>query len=146
MTEPTSEDVIAWNNRKVIEKWEEDRAGVKDNFGSWSVEREEVAVNMRSTGYPQELITYVVGDVCTTLDVHVPESISLLRLDTDFYRSTVKELEVLYPKLVSGGVLIVDDYGHFKGARQAVDEYFEAAGFFPYLSRVDYTGRVIIKP
>jgi hypothetical protein len=146
MTEPTEEDVIAWNDRKVIEKWEEDLAGVRDNFGSWAVGTEEVKANMGSTGYPDWLIRYVAGDVCVTLEKEAPESVALLRLDTDFYRSTAKELEVLYPKLVSGGVLIIDDYGHFKGARKAVDEYFEDTGFVPYLSRVDYTGRVVIKP
>lgn len=146
MTEPTAEDVIAWNNRSVLEKWEEDRSGVKDNFGSWAIGKEEVALNMNTTGYPGESIRYVPGDVSETLDLGVPEGLALLRLDTDWYRSTAKELEVLYPKLASGGVLIVDDYGHFKGARQAVCEYFEKAGFFPYLSRSDYTGRVLVKP
>ena len=146
MTEPSAEDVIAWNNRSVSEKWEEDRTGVKDNFGPWAVGKDEVASNMKTTGYPQDLIRYVAGDVCETLDNEVPESLALLRLDTDWYRSTVKELEVLYPKLTSGGVLIIDDYGHFKGARQAVDEYFKDAGYFPYLNRSDYTGRVLVKP
>lgn len=140
MTEPTREDVIAWNNKSVSERWE------GGNFGSWAIGEEEVAMNMNSTGYPRELIRYVAGDVCETLDSNVPESLALLRLDTDWYRSTAKELEVLYPRLVPGGVLIVDDYGHFKGARQAVDEYFEGIGFFPYLHRSDYTGRVLIKP
>jgi O-methyltransferase len=146
MTEPGLEDVIAWNGRSVSEKWEEDRKGAKDNFSSWAVGKDEVASNMNTTGYPQELITYVAGDVCETLNDKVPECLALLRLDTDWYRSTVKELEVLYPKLISGGVLIVDDYGHFKGARKAVDEYFKASGFFPYLHRSDYTGRVVVKP
>ena len=140
MTEPTREDVIAWNDKSVSEKWEEDK------FDSWAVGKEEVASNMNSTGYPQQLIRYVAGDVCETLDSEVPESLALLRLDTDWYRSTVKELEVLYPKLTTGGVLIIDDYGHFKGARQAVDEYFEKTGFFPYLHRSDYTGRILVKP
>lgn len=146
MTEPTVEDVIAWNGRSVLAKWEGDSTGVKDNFGSWAVGKDEVASNMNITGYPRELIRYVAGDVCETLYDEAPESLALLRLDTDWYRSTAKELEVLYPKLISGGVLIVDDYGHFEGARQAVDEYFKAAGFFPYLHRSDYTGRVLVKP
>ena len=57
-----------------------------------------------------------------------PERISLLRLDTDWYESTKLGLEVLYPRLSIGGVCILDDYGHWLGARQAVDEYFAAAG------------------
>jgi hypothetical protein len=48
--------------------------------------------------------------------------------------------------LVKGGVLIIDDYGHWQGARKAVDEYFESIGVVPFLSRIDYTGRIYIKP
>jgi O-methyltransferase len=50
---------------------------------------------------------------------------------------------VLYPRLVSGGVLIVDDYGHWQGARKAVDEYFRDA--HPLLIRIDYTARLLVK-
>lgn len=55
---------------------------------------------------------------------NLPKKISILRLDTDFYSSTKIELEVLYPRLVKGGVLIIDDYGYWQGSRKAVDEYF----------------------
>lgn len=144
MTEPTPEDVIAWNNRPVAEKWEEDRKGIKNNFGSWAVGLPEVRNNLESTGYDQALIEYVAGDVALTLEETAPKRIALLRLDTDWYESTRRELEVLYPRLVPGGVLIIDDYGHFKGARKAVDEYFSSEPV--YFSRLDYTGRILIKP
>jgi len=73
----------------------------------------------------------------------VPREIALLRLDTDWHSSTAHELEHLYPLVATGGVLIVDDYGHFQGARKAVDEYFEHSPIL--LTRVDYTGRVGLK-
>ncbi|MBT3275301.1 MAG: macrocin O-methyltransferase [Spirochaetales bacterium] len=146
MTAPTSEDVIAWNNLSVQKKWDEELRGEKDYFSSWAVGLEDVKNNMRSVGYPSENINFVPGDICETLDKTAPEKIALLRLDTDWYESTVKELEVLYPLLVSGGILLIDDYGHFKGARKAVDEFFLKLGQFPYLSRSDYTGRVLVKP
>ena len=146
MTEPTDEDVIAWNNLSVRKKWDEEQRGEKDYFGSWAVGLPEVKKNMASTGYPSEKINYIAGDICETLENNVPDSIALLRLDTDWYESTAKELEVLYPKLVSGGILIIDDYGHFKGARKAVDDYFASKKLFPYLARADYTGRVTVKP
>jgi len=146
MTAPTSEDVIAWNNKSVQAKLAEERKAGKDSFSSWSAGREEVEANMQSTGYPEDRVHYVAGDVCETLKTVVPRKISLLRLDTDWYASTVSELEYLYPRLVSGGILIIDDYGHFKGARQAVDGYFRKIKNFPYMSRIDYTGRVIVKP
>ena len=145
MTAPTKEDVIAWNKRPVQEKWDEDVRGGKDNFGSWAVGVEEVRNNMASTGYPLSNVTFVEGDICLTLENSVPESIALLRLDTDWYESTDRELKVLYPKLVEKGVLVVDDYGHFEGARKAVDEYFSDREKFPLLHRADYTGRVMVK-
>ena len=94
-----------------------------------------------------------MGDVAQTLKTYRPEKIALLRLDTDWYESTKIELEVLYPLLVPGGILIIDDYGHFTGARKAVDEYFarltteEVAGGAhpPLFHRLDYTGRMMQK-
>ena len=66
----------------------------------------------------------------------------MLRLDTDWYESTRCELEHLFPKLVPGGVLIVDDYGHWEGCRRAVDEYFQKNKIPMLLNRIDYTGRI----
>ena len=89
-------------------------------------------------------IKFVEGKVEKTLsyEKNLPKKISILRLDTDFYSSTKKELEILYPRLVSGGILIIDDYGYWRGARQAVDEYF---GNLKWLHIVDQTCRYLIK-
>ena len=77
--------------------------------------------------------------------MEAPEQISLLRLDTDWYESTKHELVHLFPKLSAGGVLIVDDYGHWEGARRAVDEYIDELQLRILLCRIDYTGRVAVK-
>tara|TARA_Y100000591_G_scaffold291370_1_gene277855 strand:+ start:90 stop:854 length:765 start_codon:yes stop_codon:yes gene_type:complete len=89
-------------------------------------------------------IRFVEGPVEETLmsEKNLPSKISVLRLDTDWYKSTKIELNYLYPRLVKGGVLIIDDYGHFEGARKAVDEYFSGK---KWLHVVDYTCRYIIK-
>lgn len=104
---------------------------------------EEVKRNMASTGYPQDRVSYIKGKVEDTIPAAAPAQISVLRLDTDWYASTRHELEHLYPRLVPGGVLIIDDYGYWAGARKAVDEYFNGSLF---LSRIDDTGRIAIKP
>ncbi|MGC9311902.1 MAG: TylF/MycF/NovP-related O-methyltransferase [Sediminispirochaetaceae bacterium] len=143
MTEPGDKDRIAWNRRPVREKWEEDLQGEKNNFGWWAVPREEVLKNMYSTGYPQNLVIAVEGDVLETVPREAPDQLALLRLDTDWYESTVHELRHLYPRLNTGGVLLIDDYGHFTGARQAVDEFFKNTPVF--LHRDDYTGRSVVK-
>ena len=76
---------------------------------------------------------------------HAPRKIALLRLDTDWYESTKHELVHLFPRLSTGGVLIVDDYGHWAGARRAVDEYVSEHGIVMLLTRIDYTGRIGVK-
>lgn len=106
---------------------------------------EEVRQNLFATGYPREKLHFVRGPVEETLSKVAPDRVSLLRLDTDWYESTKAEFECLYPKLVEKGVLIIDDYGHWKGARKATDEYFAAHGIVPFLMRVDYTSRVVLK-
>lgn len=100
---------------------------------------------MRSVGYDDRHIVYVQGKVEDTLPTNAPEQISLLRLDTDWYESTRHELECLFPKLAVGGVLIIDDYGHWQGAQRAVDEYFERHHTRILLNRIDYTGRIAVK-
>jgi hypothetical protein len=101
--------------------------------------------NLASTGYPPELVSYCAGKVEDTLPASAPAAIALLRLDTDWYASTKHELVHLYPRLATGGVLIIDDYGFWRGARQATDEYFQETGVKILLNRVDATGRIGIK-
>ena len=116
-----------------------------DNY--WCVASvESVRKNIVSTGYPESKIHLVKGKVEESVPLHAPERIALLRLDTDWYESTKHEMTHLYPRLVPNGVLIIDDYGHWQGAREAVDEYFAGQKFKPLLNRLDYTGRLIIKP
>ena len=90
---------------------------------------------------------FIKGKVEDTLmyEDNLPQTISLLRLDTDFYESTKKELEILYPRLNKGGVLIIDDYGHWKGSKKAVDEYFKLDNNFLWFHRIDYASRLLIK-
>lgn len=104
---------------------------------------EDVAANMALTGYPQERIHLCKGMVETTLPSQAPDKIAILRLDTDWYESTRHELEHLYPRLLVGGVLIIDDYGYWAGARKAVDEYFSERPIL--LNRIDQTGRIAVK-
>jgi O-methyltransferase len=107
---------------------------------------EDVQANIARTAYPPAQLHYVKGKVEDTIPGRLPESIALLRLDTDWYESTLHELEHLYPLLQPGGVLIIDDYGYWEGARRAVDEYFAGLGVPVLMSRLDVTGRMIVKP
>ena len=107
---------------------------------------EDVRAAVLSVGYSEARVHFVEGLVEETLPEAAPQEIALLRLDTDWYRSTKHELEHLYPRLASGGVLILDDYGHWQGARRAVDEYLVENGLALLLNRIDGTARIAVKP
>jgi O-methyltransferase len=106
---------------------------------------DEVKHNMRNTGYDERHVVFVKGKVEDTIPANAPGQISLLRLDTDWFDSTYHELVHLYPRLSTGGVLIIDDYGHWEGARRAVDQYIEENHLKLLLNRIDYSGRICVK-
>ncbi|MBI4623788.1 MAG: class I SAM-dependent methyltransferase [Verrucomicrobia bacterium] len=106
---------------------------------------EDVRQNIRSTGYPAEQLHLVSGKVENTIPDSAPSEIALLRLDTDWFESTQHELIHLYRRLRQWGVVIVDDYGHWQGARAALDGYLASLPHPTFLHRVDYTGRLFVK-
>jgi O-methyltransferase len=143
MSEPTDMDVDAITGDRMTEGWHARREA--DDPVVCLADLDDVRSNMESTKYPMDRVELVQGKVEDTIPERAPETISLLRLDTDWFESTRHELEHLWPRLQPGGVLIIDDYGHWVGARNAVDEYL--ARVAPVLlHRIDYTGRIAIKP
>ncbi|MDB5266106.1 MAG: hypothetical protein JWM39_819 [Parcubacteria group bacterium] len=141
MSAPTKEDV-SLHGTAAQGKWEALADGDKNLWDYASLK--EVQGNLATTGYPKDNLIFVSGKVEDTIPATMPERIAVLRLDTDWYESTKHELEHLFPLLVPGGVLIIDDYGHWQGARQAVDEYLATQPPM-FLARIDYTGRIGIK-
>lgn len=136
-------DIDIWGNRAIDGWLPRSIDGESSHWAEASIE--EVTANLASTGYPLDRLRFVKGMVERTIPDEAPEEIGLLRLDTDWYASTKHELECLFPRLKVHGVLLLDDYGHFKGARQAVDEYFSSQCIPMLLNRVDYSGRIGIK-
>lgn len=145
MPAPTEHD-FSVRTGHAQEKFDEKK--ISEDSSDWCLaDLNDVTNNISSTNYPSENINYVKGKVEDTIPSTIPDKIAILRLDTDWYASTKHEMEHLYPRLVKGGVLIIDDYGHWEGCRKAVDEYFAKKKISkPLLIRVDYTGRVGIKP
>lgn len=123
-----------------------EKADINDRSSIWCrVSLDEVKKNVYSMGYNQENIHFIKGKVEDTIPQMAPEVISILRLDTDWYRSTLHELTHLFPRLSPGGVIIIDDYGCWQGARLAADEYFSKNQTAMLLNRIDYTARVGVK-
>jgi len=148
MTEPTEHDTSRLE-RPALATWREarerDQRAWDFLFHDAVFNEDDVRRTLLDTGYPAERLHFVRGPVEETIPGHVPERLALLRLDTDWYQSTRHELEHLYPRLSRGGVLIVDDYGHWEGARRAVDEYFSSQAPPLLLNRIDYTARIAVK-
>lgn len=143
MTEPTlGVDVDNYGEEAHL-LWKQRSAGGHNDWCYASVE--DVKKNMSLSGYPSDKLHFVIGDVLETVPDSGIHSIAILRLDTDWYESTKIELEVLYPKLSKSGVLILDDYGDWLGAKKAVDEYFIGEKTFPLLQRIDHGARIHIK-
>ncbi|MGB8522238.1 MAG: TylF/MycF/NovP-related O-methyltransferase [Candidatus Acidiferrales bacterium] len=139
MSEPTSND-SDYSGKQASELLQED-----PSFRCADAPVDFVKSVLLKTGYPGERIHFVKGKVEETIPASAPGSISLLRLDTDWYESTKHELVHLFPRLSHNGVIIIDDYGHWKGSRQACDEYFAENRVPILLNRIDYTGRIALK-
>ena len=146
MSEPTKyDDNFLDVNAK--EEWLKNKSkdDINLSFNCYS-SLDDVKENLKMYSQNKNLddVKLIMGKVEETLSINsnLPNEISILRLDTDWYESTKIELDILYPKLVNGGVLIIDDYGHWKGARKAVDEYF--FGKKVIKNFIDYSCRMII--
>ena len=148
MTEPTEHDTSPLDG-SALKTWREAQAegsrAWPEVFGSEAFNEEDVRRVLLKTGYPEERLHFVRGPVEETVPDAAPSQIALLRLDTDWYESTRHEMHHLYPRLSRGGVLLIDDYGHWEGARRAVDEHLAETGEPLLLTAVDYTGRVAVR-
>ena len=146
MVEPGKYDYKTWekDNSESIKKY--NKSLNENKVSSWqNYSLEEVKKNISLTEYPENKINYIIGDVTLTIPKNKHETISFLRLDTDFYESTKVELDYLFSKVIKGGVIILDDYGAFTGVKKATDEFFDAHNLSPLLIRTSFKERVFIK-
>lgn len=147
MTPPDARDVQTMSGRDAAAILADAPKNADDPF--WGIAPlEMVQANMAESGIAPARVHYVVGDVAETIPDAAPATIALLRLDTDWYASTAHELAHLWPRLSPGGILLLDDYGYWQGARAATDDWLTSlpAAERPLLQRIDYTGRMGIKP
>jgi hypothetical protein len=135
---------VRWDGQPALPTWEKHQAtGGRWGYGGTQAHVREVVL---SSGYPADRFVFVAGMVEDTLPRSMPDTIALLRLDTDLYRSTYHELVHLYPRISTGGILILDDYGAYRGVQVAVDQYFAELGQPVFLSRINSGVRLAVKP
>ena len=144
MTKPDEQDVD-WDGLNLQKKWEKDALQTENPKWGPPAPIEEVRKNVYASNYPKDNFVFVKGPVEHTIPGTVPEKIALLRLDTDWYASTYHELVHLYPIISAGGILIIDDYGWCRGARQATDKYIKEHKLNLFLSRIDESVRLAVK-
>ena len=143
MPKPSEKDSTHFETSPTLKTWEKNQ---KKEHNTWAYSAlNKVKSNMKKTKYPQKNIIYIKGKVEDTIPNIIPTKIAILRLDTDWYESTYHELIHLFPLLSNGGVLIIDDYGYWKGAKEAVDKYLKEKNIRILLNRIDNTGRIGIK-
>lgn len=139
MSAPSKED-----GNFAHEKFKELQTGVEESNWCYA-DLNVVKSTIKLVDYPQEKIHFVKGKIEDTVPNTMPDRISLLRLDMDWHDPTLHALTYLYPKVEPGGVIILDDYGHWEGCKLAVDRFFEEMNINILLNRIDYTGRIGIK-
>lgn len=98
--------------------------------GTMASPAEEVKSRLREIDFPPERTHIVPGFIENTLTgPGMPEQFAFAYIDLDFYLPIKTVLQVMLERLVPGGALIVDDYGHFsEGAQRAVDEFVAEHG------------------
>lgn len=141
---PGERDVSLENGTHAVEKYQT----IVESSGSWgAVSVEEVKENFHSHGVSLKNVNFIAGDMMATLldPSLIPGRVSVLRLDTDWYEPTKLQLETFWPILEKGGVLLLDDYGHWAGSKAAVDEYFAENGIDVFLTFTDWSGRAAVK-
>lgn len=147
MTQPSEADTSPFE-QPAIRTWTETPQGQVP--WQWAFDPEIYGLEfvqevIYGSGYPRDRIHFVKGPVEQTVPGTIPQQAALVRLDTDWYESTRHELRHFYPLMPPGAVLIIDDFGHWEGARRAVEEYFAADAAPILLARTDYSGRMGVK-
>jgi O-methyltransferase len=97
------------------------------NFSILNVSKESFLKNLKEFNIKESDLEIYEGWFEDTLH-HIPNKISILRMDGDYYESTMDTLEALYDKITPGGVLLIDDYLWFKGCKKAVHDFIEKRG------------------
>lgn len=141
---PKPEDIDRrWDGMPALPTWQHHQeTGRPWGYGGSA---EHVKRVVAQSGYPAENFVFVEGMVEDTLPAIRPEKVSLLRLDTDLYSSTYHELVCLFPLLSVGGILIVDDYGAYQGARIATDQFIDEGRVKLFLARINGAVRLAVK-
>jgi hypothetical protein len=118
---PPDHEYDVWGNKCALTFNELDEVGE-----SWAkVDLEQVQKNLTSINGSLDGFTLIKGRVEDVAKHSSIKKIAILRIDVDWYEPTLFSLEYFYPMIPRGGVIIIDDYGHHSGSRDAVNHFFK---------------------
>lgn len=100
----------------------------------------EVRANFEAFGLLADNVRFLEGYFEDTMPAAPVEQLSVLRLDGDYYSSTIEVLEPMYDFVSPGGFVIVDDYGYHEGCRNAVHDFLDSRALAPEIVRIDDHG------
>jgi O-methyltransferase len=144
MTQPTSYDKKIGGKVTAQQMLDKSIKSTAENTWAYATLQEVKENVLGNTSFPESRIKFIVGDVAQTLLAETPNQIALLRLDTDWYESTLIELQTLFKLVAPGGVVIIDDYGHWEGSKKATDEFLETSELQPLMFSIG-PSRVFLK-
>lgn len=112
---------------------------IKNHYNGFAVDLETVKKNFAAYGLLDESVVFLKGWFKDSLPTAPIGRLAIIRLDGDYYESTMDGLRNLYDKLSVGGYIIIDDYGEdeWTYCRRAVDEFRGSRGITESLIRVD---------
>lgn len=122
------------------DKYPADRGDIHHTIGLLKVPLEEVKSNFSKYDLLDEKVRFLKGWFNETLPSAPIERLAVLRIDADMYQSTMDALTSMYPKLSTGGYVIIDDYGAIGACKAAVDDFRAANAIKDTIRRVDWTG------
>lgn len=153
LTQPCNLDFKSGKDFKnTQEKWNKNR---REGHNEWCYSPlEEVKKNFRKTNYPEHLVFFNKGDICELNSDKIRRdgsrkqfnlNISLLRIDVDFYEPTLASLELFYPQVEQGGIIIMDDYNCWNGAKQAYEDYIKKHDLKHNIMQIDHSAVYFLK-
>jgi hypothetical protein len=144
MTQPTSYDKKIGGTVTAQQMLDKTSKSTSENIWAYATLQEVRKNVLGNTTFPESRIKFIVGDVAQTLLAETPSQIALLRLDTDWYESTLIELQTLFKYVAPGGLVVIDDYGHWEGSKKATDEFLKTSGLHPLMFSIG-PSRVFLK-
>jgi len=122
-----------------------DGTDARDWVGKCLGSEDRVREALTLARFPEEDYTIRKGWFQDTFHQALPGVISLLHIDADWYESVMFSLDTFYDRVSDGGIVVLNDFGHWEGCREAFYDFAQKRNLRPVLERVGHTEAYWIK-